>query len=357
VSNYSTAKGAIDNNLILQHSVNSKPLNTTTKRNDMVTIGTLGSHSALNILAGAKDEGFRTVLLCEKSRTFYERFNVADEIIYLENLSEIKKKDLQEKLIKKDVILIPHGSYISYLDLDFLENEFSVPIFGNKYLFRHESDRDLERDWFVKAGIRIPQTFAPDDIDRQVIVKYHGAKGGKGYFTVGSPEEYYEKIGEGDVQIQEWIHGVTMYFHYFYSPLTEELELTSIDRRYETTADAVRTMVDREPTYVVVGNFPIVIRESLLEQVFAIGDKVVDASRKLHKKGLVGPFCLETIITDAPEIVVFEISARIVAGTNVFVPYSPYTYARYFEPMSAGRRVAREVKTASKEGRIKDVVS
>ncbi|KYK29910.1 MAG: hypothetical protein AYK19_19020 [Theionarchaea archaeon DG-70-1] len=323
----------------------------------MVTIGTLGSHSALNILSGAKDEGFETVLLCEKSRKFYERFRVADEIMYLDSLSEIKREDIQEKLNERDVILVPHGSYISYLDLDFLEDEFSVPIFGNKFLFRFESDRELERKWFLKAGMRIPRTFTPETIDRRVIVKYHGAKGGKGYFTVDTPEEYFEKEVEGDVQIQEWIHGVTMYFHYFYSPLQKELELTSIDRRYETTADAVHTFPDREPTYVVVGNFPLVIRESLLEQVFDIGDKVVDASRNLHEKGLIGPFCLETIVTDAPEIVVFEISARIVAGTNFYVPYSPYTYAKYFEPMSAGRRIAREIKMASKEERIKDVVS
>jgi len=295
--------------------------------------------------------------LCEKSRKFYERFRVADEIMYLDSLSEIKREDIQEKLNERDVILVPHGSYISYLDLDFLENEFSVPIFGNKFLFRFESDRELERKWFLKAGMRIPRTFEPETIDRRVIVKYHGAKGGKGYFTVDTPEEYFEKKIEGDVQIQEWIHGVTMYFHYFYSPLQKELELTSIDRRYETTADAVHRFPDREPTYVVVGNFPLVIRESLLEQVFDIGDKVVDASRNLHEKGLIGPFCLETIVTDAPKIVVFEISARIVAGTNFYVPYSPYTYAKYFEPMSAGRRIAREIKMASKEERIKDVVS
>lgn len=325
----------------------------------MVIIGTLGSHSALNILAGAKDEGFQTLLLCEKKRTFYERFNVADQIIYLENLSEIRRKDLQEKLIKKNVVLIPHGSYISYLDLDYLENEFSVPIFGNKYLFRYESDRNLERDWFKKAGIKIPKTFEPEKIDRRVIVKYHGAKGGKGYFTADTPDEYYQKKKKkkGDVQIQEWIHGVTMYFHYFYSPLTKELELTSIDRRYETTADAVQTFPDREPTYVVVGNFPLAIRESLLEQVFAIGDKVAETAFTLHDKGLVGPFCLETIVTDVPEIVVFEISARIVAGTNFYVPYSPYTYAKYFEPMSAGRRIAREIKKALKEDRIDNIIT
>jgi 5-formaminoimidazole-4-carboxamide-1-(beta)-D-ribofuranosyl 5'-monophosphate synthetase len=323
----------------------------------MVTIATLGSHSALNILSGAKDEGFKTMLLCEESRTYYERFNVADKIIYVDSLSEIKKSSLQQTLIKKDVILIPHGSFISYIDLDFLENEFSVPIFGNKFLFRHESDRNLERDWFSKAHIRIPKTFEPGEIDRRVIVKYHGAKGGKGYFTVNSPNEYYQQKIEGNVQIQEWIHGVTMYFHYFYSPVHEELELTSIDRRYETTADAVHTLPDRDPTYVVVGNIPLVIRESLLEQVFDIGDNVVEASQKLHGKGLIGPFCLETIVTDSPEIVVFEISARIVAGTNFYVPYSPYTYAKYFEPMSAGRRIAREIKIALKENRINDIVT
>jgi 5-formaminoimidazole-4-carboxamide-1-(beta)-D-ribofuranosyl 5'-monophosphate synthetase len=321
----------------------------------MVTIATLGSHSALNILAGAKDEGFNTLLLCEKSRTFYERFRVADHILYLDTLSALRNKNMQEDLIKKDVILIPHGSFISYLDLDFLENEFSVPIFGNKFLFRHESNRKLEQDWFHKARLRIPQTFTADSIDRKVIVKYHGAKGGKGYFTVDSPEEYYGKEVEGDVQIQEWIHGVTMYFHYFQSPLSGELELTSIDRRYETTADA--THIEPDPTYVVVGNFPLVIRESLLEQVFDLGDKVVEASKGLDKKGLIGPFCLETIITDKPEIIVFEISARIVAGTNPFVPYSPYTYAKYFEPMSTGRRIAREIKTALAEERIEDIIT
>jgi len=327
----------------------------------MVTIATLGSDSALNILAGAKDEGFNTLLLCEKSRRFYERFRVADKIMYLDSLSELRKHSLQEDLIEEDVILIPHGSFISYLDLDFLENEFSVPIFGNKFLFRHESDRVLEQEWFHQAQLRTPRTFTPETIDRRVIVKYHGAKGGKGYFTVDSPREYAEKAGEvdGEVQIQEWIHGVTMYFHYFQSPLSGELELTSIDRRYETTADAVHAAPDRDPTYVVVGNFPLVIRESLLEQVFDQGDKIVSASRDLDldHRGLIGPFCLETIVTDTPEIVVFEISARIVAGTNPFVPYSPYTYAKYFEPMSTGRRIAREIKCALQEERIADLIT
>ncbi|MDH5795048.1 MAG: DUF1246 domain-containing protein, partial [Candidatus Bathyarchaeota archaeon] len=32
-----------------------------------ITIGTIGSHSALNIFKGAKDEGISTVCVCKKS--------------------------------------------------------------------------------------------------------------------------------------------------------------------------------------------------------------------------------------------------------------------------------------------------
>ncbi|MBR9707107.1 MAG: DUF1246 domain-containing protein, partial [Candidatus Diapherotrites archaeon] len=39
-------------------------------------IATIGSHSALQILQGAKEEDFETVLVCTKSRKpFYDRFS------------------------------------------------------------------------------------------------------------------------------------------------------------------------------------------------------------------------------------------------------------------------------------------
>ena len=38
--------------------------------------------------------------------------------------------------------------------------------------------------------------------------------------------------------------------------------------------------------------------------------------------------------------------SRIVAGTNLYIEGSPYTQLRYNEPMSTGRRIAREIKTA-----------
>ena len=52
-----------------------------------ITVGTLGSHSALNIFKGAKEEGFDTVCVCKKkSEIVYKRFPVADQIMIVEEL-------------------------------------------------------------------------------------------------------------------------------------------------------------------------------------------------------------------------------------------------------------------------------
>ena len=72
--------------------------------------------------------------------------------------------------------------------------------------------------------------------------------------------------------------------------------------------------------------------------------------------GVIGPFSLETVCTDTLELVVFEISARIVAGTNPFVSTSPYSDLAY-DHMSSGRRVAREIRLAREKGRLLEVLS
>jgi 5-formaminoimidazole-4-carboxamide-1-(beta)-D-ribofuranosyl 5'-monophosphate synthetase len=78
-----------------------------------------------------------------------------------------------------------------------------------------------------------------------------------------------------------------------------------------------------------------------------MGEAVVRVSRELcPERGLFGAFCLETIVTPEAEFFLMEISARIVAGTNLFIDGSPYSYLNYDEPMSTGRRIAREIKNA-----------
>lgn len=326
-----------------------------------VRIATIASHSSLQILKGAKDEGLGTVLICKKERAkTYERYgHLADKTILVDEFSDILDQKVQDELISENSVIVPHGSFVEYVGAKQIESRLNVPMFGNKRMFDWESDRTLQKKWLSEAGVRMPREFTKDDADGLCIVKLPGAKGGKGYFVVKGKDELKGLYMEG-MTIQEYVVGATVYPHYFYSPLTGETELMSVDKRYETNADGLSRTgggSQVEPTYVVCGNMPIVLRESLLPRVFEMGDRVVEASRKLFSPGIVGPFCIETVCTDSLEFVVFEVSARIVAGTNLYIDGSPYTALKYGESMSTGRRIAREIKNAVSSGRIEMLVS
>jgi 5-formaminoimidazole-4-carboxamide-1-(beta)-D-ribofuranosyl 5'-monophosphate synthetase len=137
----------------------------------------------------------------------------------------------------------------------------------------------------------------------------------------------------------------------------------SNDRRYESNADAIGRIPAKEQldielatNYTVIGNIPIVLRESLLMDVIEAGERVVKTAERLMG-GLWGPFCLEGVYTEELEFVVFEISARIVAGTNPFVHGSPYSWLRYDFPVSTGRRIAMELRQALEEDRLDEVLT
>jgi 5-formaminoimidazole-4-carboxamide-1-(beta)-D-ribofuranosyl 5'-monophosphate synthetase len=337
-----------------------------------IVIATLGSHSALQILKGAKDEGFRTALVCLKTRLgLYGRFKkLIDEMILIDSFAEVASLEVQERLLNLNAVLVPHGSLVEYVDLETIERKFKVPIFGNKYILRWEADRALKERLLREAGAKTPRVYSSiDEVDRTVIVKLPGAKGGRGYFIASRPSEIRRRlealnVGEDQVFIQEYVLGVTAYAHFFYSPLSGELELIGMDRRYETNADGLgrlpaNVQLETRPglSFLVVGNIPIVLRESLLEEVFRVGDGLVEASKRLVPPGFIGPFCIEGAYDGEGDFYVFEFSARIVAGTNIYVYGSPYTWLIYDEPMSMGRRIAREVKMASEEGKLEVVIT
>ena len=58
-----------------------------------LTIGVIGSHSALDVLDGAKRVGFRTAVIVEKGREEpYARFSrIIDEMIIVDSFSDIFK--------------------------------------------------------------------------------------------------------------------------------------------------------------------------------------------------------------------------------------------------------------------------
>lgn len=333
---------------------------------DKYTIATLGSHSALQILHGAKKEGFKTLLVTTLEREdFYKRFIFIDKIVTVKSYSQYAT--IESQLKQENVILIPHGSFVAYLGAE-NNKKIQIPYFGNKAVLDWEQDRAMQREWLRRAGINVPRQFEDlEEVTYPVIVKTYGAAGGKGYFYARDKADFKKKIKSlktGQYVIQEYVIGVTLYIHYFYSPLTGELEIMSMDRRYETNVDSLGRIplhgqqgLDIDPSYLVVGNQPVVLRESLLPEAYAMGERVVEASKKLMgSRGLFGPFCLETVITEDQQFFVIEISGRIVAGTNLYTSGSPYADLNYSEPMSTGRRIAREIKIAVEKGELDKVL-
>jgi len=332
------------------------------------TIVTLGSHSALQILKGAKDEGFKTAVVATQNRIpLYSSYsNFIDEIIKVDSWKDFPK--LEKDLKQRNSIIIPHGSFVAYLGMDENKN-MKTPYFGNKLVLDWEENRKMQRSWMEESGIKVPHRFKKGDkIDRPVIVKSYGAAGGKGYFTARNQKELDEKLksfNEERFMVQEYVIGVPLYFHFFYSPLHKKVEVMSIDKRYETNVDSLGRIpaknqkgLNIEPSFEVVANIPLAVRESMLAEAMSMAERVIETSKRLiPEKGLFGPFCLETIITSSEEIYVIEISARIVAGTNCFINGSPYTYLNYSEPMSTGRRIAREIKEAIKKDKLKEVLN
>ncbi len=341
----------------------------------LVSVATLGSHCALQVLKGAKDEGFKTILVCEKKREkLYRRFKFIDELIIVEKFSDILNQEIQDKLKQQDAILIPHGTLIAQMSSEEIES-INTPVFGNKWILRWESDREMKEKLMREAALPMPKPVTdPKDIEKLVIVKRQGAAGGKGYFMAANEEDYNTKrnqlISEGVISkdetlyIQEYAAGVLAYLQFFYSPLTNELEFFGVDQRHESDIEGLGRIPSEQqlkskkaPSFNVIGNSPLVLRESSLDEVYTMGENFVDAAKRVVSPGMNGPFCIEGVYDENAKFTSFEFSARIVAGTNIFMNGSPYTTLIYNEPMSMGRRIAREIKQAETDNKISKIIT
>lgn len=343
---------------------------------DRLSVVTLASHSSLQIVHGAKLEGFRTAVITLRDRLwFYRQFpHLIDNFIVVDSWRDLCREDVVSKLREWYSIIVPHGSYVEYVGLDCAEN-IPIPIFGSRYMFSVEADQHRKMELLKNSGIPTPEVYTLDsEIDRLVIIKLPGAKGGRGYFLAKSKEEIIRKLSEylktgvirslDEALIQEYLVGVTAYYHYFYSVVLDRVEILGADIRYESDVDGIKRLppnyvveLGLDPTFTVVGNVPLVLRESLLPKILDYGIKFVEAAKKHIKSGIIGPFCLESIIDRDMNIKVFEFSGRIVAGTNLYVYGSPYSFLYWSEPMSTGRRIAREIRLAIEKGSIERIVT
>lgn len=359
-----------------------------------ITIATLGSHSALDVCRGAKDSGFETLIVCERGREkTYDKYyktsgglGCVDETIIVDKFRDIMSDEVQKKMIERNVIFVPNRSFEVYVnDYDAIENDFEVPMFGNKKLLRIE-ERGFapnQYDLLREAKIRYPIQFKdPKKIDRLCIVKVLEKDRGfeRAFFLVKDYRDFQTKIDSGLAQnlftkeqlekavIEEYITGVHVNFNFFYSPISNRLELLGTDARRQTNFEGFSKLThseqkeflraDGKVKYEEAGHVAVTVLESMLEQVFEMGESFVTAAKKFVAPGVIGPFALQSIIIPGPpkkDIIVIDVSPRMPGSPGIATtPYSKYLFG---DAISVGRRVAMEIREAIYNNKLEMIVS
>lgn len=361
-----------------------------------LALAAVGSHSALDVAAGARAQGLRSVIVTSRGRErtymrYYARRadprrGCVDTTIELEAFAQILNEDVQLRLLGEHVIFVPNRSFEVYLherySYDEIERRMAVPIFGNRRLLRAEERDEAENQYalLARAGIRHPRTFAsPSEIDVPAIVKAAHAKVGfeRAFFFCTSPADYETQsarlLGAGIVteaglksaRIEEFALGPTVNLNFFYSPILGELELLGTDTRRQTNLDGLRALPPDQleaarsiPVKMEeAGHIATTILESMLEGAFDLGERFVAAAREANPPGVIGPFALQCAIVAGPPkaFVVYDASLRIPGSPGT--RYTPYSAYRWGRDVSVGERIAMEVVMARDEDRLGEVVT
>lgn len=365
---------------------------------DDLRVGMIASHSALDTADGAVEEDFKTLAVCQEGREkpYVKYFRAGrdkkgkivtgmiDEVMMLKKFPQILEPENQDFLRSKNTLFVPNRSFTSYCGIDAVEDQFMLPLLGSRNLLRSE-ERGDKRDYYwilEKAGLPYPEPVEAEDINQLVMVKLpHAVKTlERGFFTAASYDEYCQKadallkqnvIDQDGIElarIERYIIGPVFNLDFFYSPITERIELIGIDWRFETSLDGhcrlpapqQMTLNDRQinPEYTVCGHNSATLRESLLEKAFELAEKYVEATQEYYKPGIIGPFCLQTCVDKDLNFYIYDVAPRIGGGTNVHMAVGhPYGNALWRTNMSTGRRLAREVRIALENDCLERIVT
>ncbi len=362
-----------------------------------ITIGVLGGHSALDVCHGATKYGFDTVVVCQKGREkTYEKYyrrradgmggekGCVGNIILVDKFADIVKPSVQEELQQLNTVFIHNRYFWVYCNFEEIEKKFKIPIFGLREGVKLE-ERDHPNNQYVllkKAGIRIPKIFkSAKEIDRLAIIKVNEAERGyeRAFFFADSEKSFKteseKRIKSGQIKksdldksvIEEYVVGAHINLNYFYSPLTNDLELMGTDTRRQTNLDGFlrlpvneQSMVRNymEPKIIETGHYAVTMKESLLEKALELGEKFVTTMKKEVSPGIIGPFALQgaVVAEDGKEdFVIFDVSMRIPGSPGTrFTPYSGYLYG---DSISYGERIAVEIKMAVKSKKLEKILT
>ncbi|MBV8074640.1 MAG: DUF1297 domain-containing protein [Candidatus Eremiobacteraeota bacterium] len=361
------------------------------------TLTAIGSHSALEVAAGARAQGLRNLVIVAKGRdqTYARHFKRADgphprgcvdEILAVERFPDILSAPVQEAMLARNAIFVPNRSFEVYLHQEYsydeIERGMRVPFFGNRRLLRAEERDEPNNQYAImdRAGIPYPRRIgSPSEIDRLAVVKAAHAKIGfeRAFFLVRSAEEYEReahRLSDAGILnaaslagavIEEYALGPTVNLNFFYSPILGELELMGTDTRRQTNLDGLRglpfaqaqALADEPIRMEEAGHIAATLTESMLEKAFELGERFVAAACAIDPPGVVGPFALQCVIVAGPpkSFVVYDVSLRIPGSPGT--RYTPYSAYRWGRDVSVGERIAMEIVMARDAGRLAELLT
>jgi 5-formaminoimidazole-4-carboxamide-1-(beta)-D-ribofuranosyl 5'-monophosphate synthetase len=381
-------------------------------------------------------------------------------ILILDNYSDIVK--YADELVDLECMQITNRAFAVYVGGDercsVIENDYAVPILGSRNLLKIENRGEIERDyyWFAeKAGIPSPKSYKyeayeggikfKEPVDEPMILKAeHAHRAFEREFIFAADSSDLEEKVEREVKagnlskeavengrVEQIVLGPHANFNFFFSPLDAKSEwgdvddwfkklynvsmeearmclanqFLSIDERRETILDGIKRLptdvqqkIKKVPSFEVTAHAILSLRESLLKDVHRYADRFMLACREFSAPGIIGAWCLQTLITwdrvskyeltptfkldytggmeakkavdyglyDVPEKrdpfmhipVTQDVALRHGGGTNVHMGLgSQYANAKYKKRLSTGDRIALEMKRALKTGQLSELVT
>jgi len=385
----------------------------------------------------------RDLIVVDDPRDIKKSGSWRSAILIVDRYEEIVK--YVDDLVQLECLQIPNRAFSVYVGGDekcsLIEDRFTVPIVGSRMLLKIENRGEVERDyyWFAeKAGIPSPKSYAyeihdegirfKEYIEEPILLKAeHATRTLEREFIFAADSRDMEaKVTEemrlGNLsrssleraRAEQIVLGPHANFNFFFSPIDAKEnwgdaerafsrlyglsiedaraclsnQLLSIDERRETTLDGLKRLpidvqqkLRRTPSFEVTCHLPMTLRESLLKEVHRFADAFYLATRKHEPPGIIGAWCLQTLITwekigpgtavqfglyDVPEgqgayihlPVTQDVALRHGGGTNTHMGIGgQYSNAKYGCTMSMGDRIALEIKRALTRKLLDDIVT
>ncbi|MCS7119676.1 MAG: DUF1297 domain-containing protein [Nitrososphaerota archaeon] len=373
---------------------------------EKICIGVLGSHSAEEVGISAKSAGFPVVVICQEGReSLYAKYNrhLFDHIILVKKFSDMLREDIQNRMRELNTIFIPNRSFSVYVGYDNIENNFRIPIYGNRMLLRAEERNEVRNQYWLleKAGIRIPKKFSkPEEIDRLAIVKVQQKRKPleRAFFYASSPEEYYMKAEElirKDVideeglrkaRVEEYVLGQKFNANFqgwALRDVFDNFDFVGFDDRKQTNLHGILALPAKNQLTIDVpirneeiGHYGLTMRESQKPMVYQAAEKFRRICELEYPPGIIGLFALQGAVAYDPEdaegrrleFYVFDVSLRI-PGCPCVGPTSPEMRRLTLKYSGLLRRFGLreietpmdlpmlEIKYAAAEGKLEEIVT